>query len=104
MKFFAIRRILDGKLMPQGKYPSRTEFSDYGPPRLFPTRGGAQTSLRMWCEGYWATERAFESTNEFGEGFYYQGLPVPIGKGQRDPNDYGVVEVQLTVLEEHEHG
>jgi hypothetical protein len=95
---YAIRRKSDHKLMPnRDDHKSRIEFGDYGPPRLYTTVGGAKTSLRLWCLGYWGVEKAFEATNEYGDGFYYQGLPVPLGKGQRNPDDYEIVSVQLFV-------
>jgi hypothetical protein len=99
--YYAIRRLYDGKLMPDtgtGKR-SRTEFEDYGPPRLFMTIGGAKTSLSMWCQGIWALETEWESTNEYGEGYYVSGLPVPLGKHQRNPVDYEVISVSLNIKE-----
>lgn len=99
---WAIQRISDGAFLPLHKrgHFSRTEIGDYGPPRLFATKNGAQVSMHNWCSGYWHTEREWESTNEYGDGYYVQGLPVPIGKGARDKNDYRVVEVQLIVKDE----
>lgn len=99
---WAIQRISDQAFLPIGKrgHFSRIEIGDYGPPRLFATKSGAQVSLHNWSLGYWRTEREWESTNEYGDGYYVQGIPVPIGKGARDKNDYRVVEVQLVVSEE----
>lgn len=99
MSYWAIREKTSKRLMPIGSrgYHSRTEFHDHGPPRLFTTIGGAKTSLNMWCKGYWATEKAFETTNEYGDGFYYQGLPVPLGKGQRDESLYEIVKIDIFV-------
>lgn len=97
MKYFALRRIVDGKLMPDtGRgNRSRTEFNDYGPPRLFPARGGASIALRMWCQGIWTTDWDDDG----------RGLPYPsersCDKTNRDPDDYDVVEVEVTVLGEY---
>lgn len=49
--------------------------------------------------GYWATSKEWESTNEYGDGFYYQGLPKPIGKGMRDKSHYRVVPISIMVKE-----
>lgn len=98
MTYWAIREKLTERLMPVPyRGATRTEFSDHGPPRLFTTIGGAKTSLRMWCKGIWGMERLFESTNEYGDEYYYSGLPHPIGKNARDPSLYEIVEIQFFI-------
>lgn len=93
MPTFAIRRKSDGKLMPDAHRQCRswTEFEHYGPPRLFPTRGGAATSLQMWCKGIWTTDR-----DEDG-----RSLPYVSERYQRhrNPHDYDVVEVTVSIKE-----
>jgi hypothetical protein len=99
MSYWAIREKTSKRLMPIGSrgYASRTEFHDHGPPRLFTTIGGAKNSLNMWCMGYWATEKCYEVTDEYGSGYDYQGLPVPLGKGQRDKSLYEIVKIDIFV-------
>lgn len=96
---WAIQRIKDGEFLPHGRkgHFSRTEVGDYGPPRLFMTKSGAQVSLHNWSLGQWRCDTEWESTNEYGDGYYIQGLPVPTGKGARNKADYRVVEVQILV-------
>lgn len=94
---WAIQRISDGKLLPVSKHPSYAEFDDGTPPRLFTTKPSAHAALRNWALGYWHTAKEWESANEYGEGFYYQGLPIPIGKGMRDASQCRVVSVKLEV-------
>ena len=101
MKFWAQRRILDGKLMPDTGRGNRTStgFDHYGPPRLFPTRGGAARSLAMWCQGIWTTE-----WDDDGRGLPYLSDKRWHQGNERNPDDYDVVEVQITVIGEHTHG
>jgi len=95
-KLYAIERIADGALLPDvRRHNSYAEFGDYGPPRLFCTAGGAVMALRNWCLGHWGTSNEWESTNEYGEGYYVQGIPRPIGEGMRDRALYRVVEVKV---------
>lgn len=96
-QYWAIRRKADGKLMPLTKKPSQAVFEDDGPPRLFLSVAGAKTSMRMWCQGRWRVGLEWESINEFGEGFYYQGLPEPIEGTARNPETVEVVSVWLRV-------
>jgi len=96
---WAIQRISDGRLLPTSRgHASYVEFDDGTPPRLFMTKSGAHAALRNWAAGYWATKNEWESTNEYGDGFYYQGLPVPIGKGMRDASKCRIVAVKLEVV------
>ena len=96
IKLWAISRKSDGALLPDARrHNSYTEFGDYGSPRLFCTKAGAHTALNNWCRGYWRTGKEWEATDEYGSGFYVQGLPVPIGKGMRNKEEYEVVEIKL---------
>ncbi len=93
---WAIRRKSDGALLPAGLpgHRSRTEFGEYGPPRLFVTKTGAQVSMRAWLAGPWRTSLEFGATDEYGNGNYYQGAPAPIGQ----PRDVEVEVVRIRLL------
>jgi hypothetical protein len=96
---WAIQRISDGKLLPSSRsHASYVEFDDGTPPRLFMTKPGAHAALRNWAMGFWATTKEWEATDEYGGGFYYQGLPCPIGKGMRDVSQCRIVKVNLQVV------
>ena len=99
---WAIRRKSDGAYLPQGLpgHHSKTEFEDYGPPRLFVTRSGAQVSARAWLAGPWRTTLEFDATDEYGSGNYYQGTPAPIGK----PRNEEIEVVRVKLLPRHASG
>jgi len=95
-KLYAIERIADGALLPDvRRHNSYAEFDSYGAPRIFCTKTGANTALINWCAGYWRCLTEWESTNEYGDGYYIQGLPAPIGEGMRDRALYRVIEVKV---------
>ena len=99
MSLYAIQRKSDGALLPDcRRHNSYTEFVDYGPPRLFCTKAGANTALHNWSLGYWRTSTEWEATDEYGSGFHVQTTPAPIGKGMRDKADYRVIEVRLEMV------
>jgi hypothetical protein len=82
---------------PKGVSKSHVTFNDHGPPRIFQTIGGAKTALRLWSEGHWGIETAWESTNEYGDGYYIQGLPKPLSKHKRDITQYEIVVIDLII-------
>lgn len=106
-RYWAIRRKTDGRLRPVTRYPSsntRVEFEDYGEPRLYLTRAAALTSLDWWLGGIAKMSVEWESTNEYGEGYYVSGLPemgngLGRNKQPRNPADYEIVEVSLLIWE-----
>ena len=98
-ELWGIRRKSDGALLPAGLpgHRSRTEFGDYGPPRLFTTETGAQVSMRAWLAGPWRTTLEFDATDEYGSGNYYQGPPAPVGKPRTE--EVEVVKLRLLPVE-----
>lgn len=97
--YWAICQRSTGALLPlrSDNRHSHAEFTDYGPPRLFKTKGGAATALRHWRKGPWVSTREWDSINEYGDGFYVQGLPAPKGNAptDRQGSEYAVVPVTL---------
>lgn len=65
------------------------------PPRLFTSEEKAKRALTLWLSGSWKTELEFESTDEYGSGFYYRDSPIPIKKHDRVKEDMRVVPIYL---------
>lgn len=106
-RYWAIRRKADGKLRPVTRYPrsnTSVEFDDYGEPRLYLTRSAALNSLSWWLSGIAKLELEWESTDEYGSGYYVTGLPTPGNCRDKAGNfrrrdEYEVVEVSLVFWE-----
>jgi len=77
VKLHLIQDMVTGQRLPHGG--TYAEFTNDLPPRLFPSYAAAHSALRKWLEGHWGQSREWESTGDYGEGFYYQGLPAPLG-------------------------
>lgn len=101
-RYWAIRRKSDGRLRPVTSYPrsnTRVEFDDCGEPRLYLTRAAAVVSHHWWLRGIARKDRDWESTDEYGSGYYVDGLPIPGSSTDRNPTDYEIVEVSLVIWE-----
>lgn len=75
MKLHILQDMATGMRMPLGG--TRAEFTNDLPPRLFPSRAAALTALRAWRLGHWTVGREWESTNEYGDGYYVSTAPEP---------------------------
>ncbi|MDR5839369.1 hypothetical protein [Caballeronia sp. LZ034LL] len=75
------------------------DCSGDGPnPRLFHTELSAKRALSAWLQGRWKAELEWESTDEYGSGFYYQSLPVPTPIPDRVKEDMEVVPIRLELV------
>jgi hypothetical protein len=64
-------------------------------PRLFVTELAAKRALSAWLQGKWKAELNWESTDEYGSGFYYKDLPVPNTVEGRVKEEMEVVPFRL---------
>jgi hypothetical protein len=70
------------------------DCSGDGPnPRLFISELAAKRALSAWLQGRWKAE--LESTDEYGSGFHYRGLPVPKTAPNRVKEEMEVVAFYL---------
>lgn len=75
MTLYLIQNMDTGERLPAGG--TSAEFTNDLPPRLFISRAAALTALRMWRQGHWRATKEWESSSEYGDGYYVQGLPAP---------------------------
>ena len=76
MKLHIIQNMDTGERMPLGG--SKAEFCNDLPPRLYPSRAAALTSLRMWRLGHWTVGRDWVSADGYS-GYYVSTSPEPRG-------------------------
>lgn len=51
--YYVLRERKTRRLMPAKRIPTRAEFEDTGPPRLFTTKAAAANALACWRMGLW---------------------------------------------------
>ena len=97
MKLHIIQNMATGERMPYGG--TSAEPTNDLPPRLYPSKAAAETSLRAWKDGVWRT------TREWDDHGYVQGLPEPVDgpaadklRAERAAMDLRVREVRLEVV------
>lgn len=92
--FYAIQRVSDGRFLPIAhqkilRGQTHAEFEGVFPPRLWSTKVGAMSCLRMWVQGKWAQSGS-------------SNLKC-VSPRNLNINDYRVVPVYLAPTPEPEH-
>lgn len=115
MKYFAIRHIPTGKLMPAAIFRSNSRgYSHWEPtgiaglggcteaPRLFPSLRAASISLVYWLKGPWGPRMKKADYSSWGEHEEYQaGIEptTPENKIPRIPSDMEIIAFNLVEIQ-----